>query len=55
MNIPALSPSPGVSRYLSPMNTPAQAELGRGTLGGRNDAQGRAIRPMQPAIRHLPS
>ena len=47
---PRVIPAPGVSGDLSPMNTPAQAELGRGTLGRRNDAQGRATRPMQPAI-----
>jgi len=35
---PPVIPAPGVSGDLSPMNTPAQAELGRGTLGGRNDA-----------------
>src|ERR1700756_483257 len=45
---------PGVSGDLLPINTPAQAELGRGTLGVRNDAQGRATRPMQAAIPDIP-
>ena len=30
---PRVIPAPGVSGDLSPMNTPAQAELGRDTLG----------------------